>query len=241
MVAYNRMRVLIILLLTLFVNMNRINSQELGNPISSLKGNEVSCSLYGVITWDKLADADYGSTRGLSKIEIGLHERFKVFGLFGAGKMFINNSNKSNLTDYRGKLEIAYGGGAQFEIYKIKRTSFFSGAGAFKTKSRGSVISSIQELGTEEEIEMRFDWREFWFAFGAAHKLKRFVIYGGIEEKTLKRMEKIHENEYISGFKTNLFCGVDIFLPANFMISFKVNTLAQNVLYFGISQSSIGN
>ena len=56
----------------------------------------------------------------------------------------------------------------------------------------------------------------------------------------MDRREKVSDTEYVSGLKHNLFLGMDIQLPKNFVISLKFKTLDQNILSFGISQRSIG-
>ena len=238
MVKYSGKTLIIFLLLTM-VKLSQVHPQELGNPISNLKTNEFSMSLYGEVIWRELNGADYNAYRGVTKTEFGFFDRLKIFALFGVDKMLIKNPIESRLTDYDGKSEIAFGGGFQAELLKIKRTSFFTGGGIYRTFSNGSVINEVLE--EEIEIDMRFDWQEYWFAFGTSLKTKRFEIYGGLEERTLERMEKITETEYVSGLKPNLFFGIDFLFPKNFILNFQVKALDQNAICFGISQRSIGD
>ncbi len=227
----------IILLLMLFC-INGLSAQELGNPISYLNPNEFSVSLYGEQIWRDFDDASYNSFRTMTKTELGLSKHIKVFALLGVDKLFINNSNSSSLTDYKGRFELAYGGGAQLNLFSIYQTSLFTAGGFLRTASRNPIISSV----TDEEviINLDFDWREYWFAFGVSREIKNYHLYGGLEERTMDRREKVSDTEYISGLKHNLFLGMDIQMPKNFVISLKFKTLDQNILSFGISQRSIG-
>ena len=227
----------IILLLMLFC-INSLSAQELGNPISYLNPNEFSVSLYGEQVWRDFDGASYNSLRAMTKTELGLSKHIKVFGLLGVDKLFINNSNSSRLTDYKGRFEFAYGGGAQLNLFSIYQTSLFTAGGLLRTSSRNSIISSV----TDEEvtINLDFDWREYWFAFGVSREIKNYIFYGGLEERSMDRREKVSNTEYISGLKHNIFVGIDVRMPKNFVISFKFKTLDQNILSFGISQRSIG-
>jgi hypothetical protein len=231
-------KIIIIILLLLTLKFENVFSQELGNPISNLYNNEFSVNLYGEVVWRDMEDASYSSYRAITKVEYGFYEPLKIYGIFGLNKMFIDNSAISGLTDYKGKSEFAFGGGAQLEIYRIKRTSFFSGAGMFRTFSKGSVTITI--LDQEIQKDMNFVWKEYWFAFGAMQKMKRFDVYCGLEERTSKRFEKNSETEYISGFKSNVFVGIDLHLSNSIILSVQAKTLDQNTLTFGISQRSIG-
>ena len=233
MVKYSE-RAIIIVLLLLF-NLCKIYSQELGNPISNLNTNEFNVSFYMEKVWREMDDSDYSSYRIITKTEFGFNSRFKIFGLLGGEKMYIDYPVNRNLTNYKGKIEFAVGGGMQMELLNIKKTSFFTGTGILETYSRGSVVSDVAG-----QIDMKFDWREYWFALGASHETKRFEFYGGIETRRAKRLEKISEEEYVSKLKPNLFTGIDILLPKNFVINVHLKTLDQSVVSVGISQRSIG-
>lgn len=236
--VFNNRRIVVLLF---FICVTGLSAQELGNPISYLNANEFSVSLYGEAIWRDVDNASYNTYRTMSKTEFGISEHLKIFGLFGMEKLFINNSNASNLTDYKGNFEIAYGGGAQADLVEIKKLSLFTAGGLLYSSSRGTITNNIEDLEDEETtINMDFDWREYWFAFGVSREIKYYHLYAGLEERTTKRMENVSETEYISGLKHNLFVGVDLKLPKNFILSIKMKTLDQNVLSFGISQRSIG-
>ena len=225
-------------LLLLLLSLEQINSQELGNPISNLNTNEFSMSFYGEKVWKNMEDLDYNSLRLNTKIEYGFYNRLKLFGLIGAEKMSVDYPVNSSLTDFKGKYAYVFGGGAQVVLFNIKKTSFFSGAGILKLSPRWSLMSDVS--GEDVQIDMKFDWREYWFAFGVSHETNRFEIYGGIEERTTKRIELNTESEYISGLKPNLFLGFDFLFPKNFVLNFHLKILDQNAFSFGISQRSIG-
>lgn len=245
MVKYSE-KALILVLLLLLLNLDQICSQELGNPISNLNTNEFSVSLYGERVWRKMDDADYDSYRLITKTEFGFYNRLKIYGLIGAEKMYIDYPVImyidypviSSFTDYKGDTEYALGIGCQLGLFNIKKTSFFSGAGILKLSPKGSLMSTVSE--EQIQIDMKFNWREYWFAFGASHEMKRFEIFGGIEGRTTKRIELNTETEYISGLKPNIFLGFDFFFPKNFVLNFRAKILDQNAFSIGISQRSIG-
>jgi len=237
MVKYNE-KTLIVFLLLLLLNFSQSNSQEMGNPISNLAKNEFSVNLYGEKVWRKMDDTDYSSHRIISKTEFGFYERFKLYGLIGAEKVYMDYPLSRNLTDFKGKFEYVLGMGAQMNLFQIKKTTFFSGAGLLNSFPKGTMMST--ETDETVQIDMEFNWREYWFAFGASHETKRFDIYGGFEGRTTKRMEKNSNTEYISGLKPNLFAGVDFRFPHNLIINVNMKIIDQNVVSIGVSQKSIG-
>lgn len=228
-------RVLVLIVLFKFLEIEAF-CQSFGNIVNNPSKGYISVGAESDFVERNEEGYDFTSTRYIGKIEVALNNSFSFIGYAGASNIKFTYSQNSDSPDFQGSTEFCFGGGFKKYFWQIKPAGvkFFGSVGFLKLWSFDKIETVLEDQISI--IDVKFNWYEYWIGIGTVISFKNLDFYAGIETKSYEREEVYTKSTYSSGFKGQMFFGVDFKLPFDLTINLQGKLIEEKSILIGLSQ-----
>ena len=229
-------RSIFIFVLLLFFKAD-IFGQSFGNIIYTPAKGDMSVAAEACYVVRNENALDISSMRYMGKIEIAPYNGFSFIAYAGAADLHFIYPKGSVSPDFNGSIEFCFGGGIKKDLLSIQSAGikFFGSVGYLKIWSFGKVESVLNNQLLE--IDVKYNWYEYWIAVGTVIKFRNTDFYLGIETKSYEWKQVFTKDSYTSGFMGQMFFGVDFRLPYNLVINLQGKLIEEKTVLIGLSQT----
>jgi len=204
-------KICISIFIYVFVLSSGLYGQSLNCPVDSLFGGRYNVTALGEYSSRSEENMSFISFKGLLQLEIGIFRWISLYGSGGIARLDIDYPEMENITDFKGGRGMALGGGIRLNtpIPEVLPVGLYCYGGVLRFKSEGRVRDKIEDTF----LRFKFDRREFCGGIGTILRLKKLDFYTGYEGKSMQRIDKMSETEYVTGLYHIMFAGVNLKLP----------------------------
>ena len=199
----------VLILILIFAGEGR--TQVVGNPIGQIEQKELGIGLALESIHRHMSKENITSQRLWMKATYGIADWWTASGIGGGGNLYINPEPGSAITTFRGSFEWGYGGMTKLTFLRGGPVEFFGFGGGIRIFSAGSIYFEAEE----RTVDLRYDWQEYFAGTGFSYYGKRWLLYGGLEERVVRWQETGTKIKNVSKTEPNIFMGFEYRVRGN--------------------------